>query len=104
MRAHLEGVDKFVPAGQSIIIEPGLYHTFHNNSDTEPLVTLTGLDPSEREGRGVFFEICIRILTTVGRWLESRTWRSSCCFCGSRAGELVGLLRCISSTKFAYKM
>ncbi|KAG6986466.1 hypothetical protein G7Y79_00082g100820 [Physcia stellaris] len=55
MRATQEGSDKIIPAGQSITVEPGLYHTFYNNSMTENLSFSTGLDPMERERDEAFF-------------------------------------------------
>ena len=55
MGATLERSDKIIPAGQSITIEPGLYHTFHNNSEIEPMVVSTGLDPAERDRVEAFF-------------------------------------------------
>lgn len=48
-RASLEGLATMIHVGKSVTIEPDLYHTFHNNSDSEPLVVSTGLDPLERE-------------------------------------------------------
>ena len=54
-RATLEGQEKDIPAGNSITIEPGVYHTFSNPSKTEPLVVSTGLDPAERERDEAFF-------------------------------------------------
>ena len=55
MRATVEGSEKIIPVGQRVTIEPGIYHTFHNNSETEPLVFSTGLDPMERERDEAFF-------------------------------------------------
>lgn len=55
MRATLEGREQLVPAGASITIAPGLYHTFRNASETDPLVVSTGLDPTERARDEAFF-------------------------------------------------
>ncbi|KAL6716919.1 hypothetical protein ACLMJK_004831 [Lecanora helva] len=55
MRATVEGADKFMHAGQSVTIEPGVYHTYHNGSETEDLILSTGLDPAERERDEAFF-------------------------------------------------
>lgn len=55
MRAVLDGSDKIIPAGQSVTIQPGLYHMFHNHSQTEDLVFSMGLDPMERERDEAFF-------------------------------------------------
>ena len=66
-RTHLEDFDNLIPAGQSITIELGLYHTFHNNSDTEPLVIFTGLDPTERERDEAFFRNLYSYLDDSGK-------------------------------------
>ena len=55
MRVTLEGQDRLIPAGRSTTIEPGLYHTFANDSDTEQLVVSIGLDPLERDRDEAFF-------------------------------------------------
>ena len=54
-RATLEGQEKLAPAGDTLTVEAGLYHTFDNNSETEPLVVSMGLDPSQRERDEAFF-------------------------------------------------
>ncbi|KAL9105015.1 MAG: hypothetical protein Q9163_000112 [Psora crenata] len=55
MRSTLEGQDKLISAGETIVIKPGLYHTYRNNSDTEQLIVSTGLDPSAHERDEAFF-------------------------------------------------
>lgn len=55
MRATLEGKDHLFTAGQTLTIKQGLYHTFENNSDAEPLVVSIGLDHLERKRDEAFF-------------------------------------------------
>lgn len=47
MKATLEGIEKDVPAGQSIEIHPGEYHTFANASTVDPLQVLISLNVEE---------------------------------------------------------
>ena len=55
MRATVNGTTQLIPAGNTVTIEPGVYHTFANASALEELVVLTGLDPLERERDEAFF-------------------------------------------------
>ena len=56
MRATVEGRDHFIQPGNSVAIEPGQYHTFHNGGkEGEELVMSVGLDPAERERDETFF-------------------------------------------------
>lgn len=48
-RATVEGTTTDVGSGNDITIMPGLYHTYVNGSDTEPLIVSIQLDPEERE-------------------------------------------------------
>lgn len=57
MKATLEGANKDIPAGQSISIHPGEYHTFANASTVDPLqvVISVEVEPGEDQADEKFF-------------------------------------------------